>query len=114
MGGFFTALLAKFGALASWFINLFKAVFVAAWLVLQDAITWCFTEFLKLVSTVLNALPGADSFGSLNPGQYMSSLDPGTVNMLGRIRIGEAFAIILVAIGIKLALQVIPFTRLGS
>lgn len=34
--------------------------------------------------------------------------------MLGMIRLGEGLAIILAAIGIKLVLQVIPFTRLGS
>jgi hypothetical protein len=114
MGGFFTALLAKFGQLASWFINLFKAVFTSAWLILQDICTWVFIESLKLVALVLNALPGADAFGALNPGQYMSSLSAETVQILGLIRIGEAFAIILAAIAIKLALQVIPFTRLGS
>lgn len=114
MGGFFTALLGKFVALATWFGNLFKAVFTAAWLLVQDMLTWAFIQFLAVIQTVLDGLPGPDAFAAFNPAQYLSGLTPEMSNMLGMMRIGECLAILLAAILIKLTLQIIPFTRLGS
>ncbi|CAG2143001.1 DUF2523 family protein [Cupriavidus plantarum] len=114
MGAFFTAVLAKFAALAGWFGSLAVAAFAAAWLVGTDLVCWAFEGMLRLVGTVLNGLPGTEAFASLNPAQYLSGAPADLVNVVGLLRVGEGLAIILAAIGIKLALQVIPFTRLGS
>ncbi|RJG00962.1 DUF2523 family protein [Noviherbaspirillum sedimenti] len=114
MGAFFTALLAKFSALATWFGNLFKAVFSSLWHLVTDVFCWIFEGLLTLVQTVLDSLPGPDSFSLFNPAQYVTGLPSDLVNMIGLIRVGEALAIILAAILIKLTLQIIPFTRLGS
>lgn len=114
MGAFFTALLAKFAALAKWFGLLAKAVFGAGWLLLTDLFCWLLVGLLGLVQTVLNSLPGPEGFSLFNPAQYINGLPPDLVNMIGLIRVGESLAIILAAILIKLTLQIIPFTRLGS
>jgi hypothetical protein len=114
MGAFFTALLAKFSALASWLILLVKGVFLAGWLIFTDLFCWLLAGLFALIQTVLNELPGPDGFALFNPATYVSGLPADLVNMIGLIRIGEALAIILAAILIKLTLQIIPFTRLGS
>lgn len=114
MGAFFTAILAKFAAIATWFGLLFKAVFVALWLFGTDVFCWILEGLLTIVQSVLDGLPGVDSFTLFNPAQYISGLPSDLVNMIGLIRVGEALAIILAAILIKMTLQIIPFTRLGS
>lgn len=114
MGAFFTAVLAKFAALAAWLGSLAVAVFAAAWLLGTDIVCWAFEGLLKLLQGLLTGLPGTEAFSALNPAQYINGAPADLVNMIGLMRIGEALAIILAAIGVKLVLQVIPFTRLGS
>ncbi|WP_316896575.1 DUF2523 family protein [Ralstonia mannitolilytica] len=81
---------------------------------MTDLFCWAFEGVLAVLQVVLDGLPGPQAFQGLNPAQYIAGMPPELVNMLGLIRLGEALAIILGAIGIKLVLQVIPFTRLGS
>jgi hypothetical protein len=114
MGLFFTAILAKVATFAAWIAALVVAIFAATWLLGTDLGCWMVEGLLKLTQTALQALPGTDAFQALNPAQYISGMTPEMVNMIGLIRVGESLAIILAAIGIKLVLQVIPFTRLGS
>lgn len=114
IGQFFTALLAKFGSALTWIGNLFKGVFVSLWHVVTDVFCWVFEGFLKILQGVLDALPGTQAFSLLNPAQYINGMSADMVNMIGLVRVGEGLAIILAAIAVKLVLQVIPFTRLGS
>jgi hypothetical protein len=114
MGLFFTAILAKVVAFAAWLASLAVAVFAAVWLLGTDLGCWLLEGFLAIIQTVLESLPGVDGFALFNPAQYVSALPADVVNMVGLIRVGEALAIILAAILIKLTLQIIPFTRLGS
>jgi len=108
----FQSLIDKANAVVQWFKELFEAVFLALWDMLTDLICWVLEAFLYLIQTILNNLPGDMSI--FNPGTYIKSLPPDFVNMLGLLRLGEALAIILAAILIKIILQLIPFTRLGS
>lgn len=114
MGLFFSAILAKFVSLATWIGKLFVAVFASLWLLVTDLGCWMVESLLELVQVVLDGLPGPDGFSLFNPAQYIAGLPADLVNMIGLVRIGESFAIILAAILIKLTLQIIPFTRLGS
>ncbi len=114
MGAFFTAVLAKFGALATWLGKLLIGVFASGWFLLTDVVCWFFDGILKLTQTILNGLPGTNAFAALNPAQYISGAPADLVNMIGLMRVGEGLAIILGAIAIKLVLQLVPFTRLGS
>jgi hypothetical protein len=114
MGAFFSAILGKVVALAVWIGKLFVAVFASIWDVLTDLVVWVFIGIFKLTQTVLDGLPGTADFQLFNPANYIAGMPAEFTNMLALCRVGECFAIILAAILIKLTLQIIPFTRLGS
>lgn len=110
--GWFQSLIDKANSVVQWFLDLFEALLTALLDMLKDLICWILEALFALIQTLLNALPG--DMGVFNPGTYISGLPSDLVNMLGLLRVGEALAIILAAILIKIALQLIPFTRLGS
>lgn len=112
MGAFFTAILSKIVGLAGWIGALAVAAFAAFWLLGTDLGAWLFEQVLNVAIFALNAV----SFDSqtFNPGAYISALPPEVTNMLGLLKIGESLAIILAAILLRITLQLIPFTRLGS
>lgn len=112
MGAFFTAILAKIVAFAAWLIVLVLAMFVAYWLLGTDLATWVFEQILDVVILALGSIDV--DFELFNPAQYIAGLPEDVTNMIGLIRVGESFAIILAAIMVRIALQLIPFTRLGS
>lgn len=112
LGAFFTAILAKFAGLAAWIAALVVAMFAAWWLLGTDLGCWLFEQVLLLVIAILNGL--SIDFSLFDPGQYISSMPSELSSAITSLRIGEAFAIILAAIIIRVTLQLIPFTRLGS
>mgnify|MGYP002621009813 CR=1 FL=1 len=111
IGSFFTALLAKIVGAVVWIGQLFVAVFVAFWLLLTDAFVWVFDAFMGLAVVILGGLDLGD-FPVLP--DLLGGLPGDVLNILGLIGFGEALAIIGSAIAIRLILQLIPFTRLGS
>lgn len=110
MGAFFSALLAKIAAIAKWFGDLFVAVFVALWDLLKDGFSWCFEQVMDVA---IDAVSSIDVSGISTAGGW-GSLPAEVINILALIGVGEATTIIVAAIGIRLVLQLIPFTRLGS
>ncbi|OFZ92323.1 MAG: hypothetical protein A3F74_15945 [Betaproteobacteria bacterium RIFCSPLOWO2_12_FULL_62_58] len=112
LGVLLTAILAKIAAFAAWFVLLVVAMYAAWWLLGTDLGVWFFEQLLKLVISIMNTI--SFDFSAFNPGQYISALPADVVNMLGLIRVGEALAIIVAAIVVRVTLQLIPFTRLGS
>lgn len=111
LGNFFNTLLAKIAAVVTWFSDLFKAVFEAAWDFIRDAACWPFEQLLDLVVAALSALDLSGITGSVGP---WGSLPAEIVNILGLLGVGTASSIIVSAIAVRLALQLIPFVRLGS
>jgi len=111
MEGLFGQILAKLTAIVAWIGSLFKAVFVAIWEVLKDLVCWAVDSLLSIVISAVGALDlsGLDQYS-----QTWSTLPAEVLRALGALRVAEASAIIVVAIGIRLVLQLIPFTRLGS
>jgi hypothetical protein len=107
-----TAILAKIAAFAAWIAALVVLMYAAWWLLGTDLGCWAFEQMLQLVASILNSI--TFDFSAFNPGQYISGLPADVVNMLGLIRVGESLAIIVSAIIIRVTLQLIPFTRLGS
>lgn len=107
-----TVILAKVAAVCAWIIALVIAMYAAWWLLGTDLGCWLFEQVLQLVISILNTV--SLDFSAFNPGQYISGLPADVVNMLGLIRVGEALAIIVAAIVVRVTLQLIPFTRLGS
>ena len=112
MGAFFTAVLAKITGLAGWIATLVVAIFAATWLLGTDLGAWIFEQVLDVAIAAL----GSFDFNSelFNPSQYIAALPPEVGNMLGLLRLGECFAIISAAVVVRITLQLIPFTRLGS
>ena len=107
----FTLLFAKIAAVVQWFSDLFVAIFKALWDFIRDAVCWPFEQIMDIVISAVQALPldnlatQSTAWGSL-PGEVL--------NVLGLLGVGTAVTIISAAIGVRLVLQLIPFTRLGS
>lgn len=49
-----------------------------------------------------------------NPQTYINALPFEILNVMGLLRLGEAMAIVVAALLIRLIMQLIPFVRLGS
>lgn len=107
----FTLLLAKIAALALWLGKLAVAVFAAFWLLSTDLGCWfveqCFDAAIALVNQV-------DVSGFQQSIAAWGSLPAEVINILGLLKVGTAAAMIAAAIVIRVSLQLIPFTRLGS
>ena len=111
MGAFFTALLAKFAALVEWIGKLFVAFFKAAWDFIRDALTWPFDQLLDIAKSAVESI---DVSGITTNLSAWGSIPADVMNILGLLGTGTAINIIASAIAVRLVLQLIPFTRLGS
>lgn len=111
MGAFFSSIIAKIVGISEWIGRLFVAVFVAAWDFIRDAVCWPFEQLLTLVQTALAAIDVSGVSGQIG---VWGSIPGDVLNILGLLGVGTAIAIITSAIGVRLALQLIPFVRLGS
>ena len=104
-------IIGKIVAAIAWIGKLFVAIFVSLWDILKDIFSWVVEQFLQI---------GVSAAGSLDvgqmqsAGQWWSGLPSDVLNILGLIGFGTATSIIAAAISIRLVLQLIPFTRLGS
>lgn len=112
LGVMLTKLLTKIVGLATWIGALAVAIFAALWLLGTDLSAWVFEQFLDIVITLLNTI--SFNFDALNIAQYIPGLPSEIVNMMGFIGLGQALSIVVAAIALKVLLQLIPFTRLGS
>lgn len=111
IGRAITALLAKVAAAVAWIGKLFVAVFVALWEMGTDLGCWAFDGFMSITTNAANSL----DVSALETYKTAWSSIPGPVmQALSVLRVGEASAIIIAAITIRLVLQLIPFMRLGS
>jgi len=107
----FTMLLAKIAAVVKWVGDLFVKVFVALWDFIRDAACWPFEQVMKIVVKAVQSidLSGIEAYTS-----QAGALPGEIVNILGLLGAGTCIGIIVAAIAIRLILQLIPFTRLGS
>lgn len=95
-----------------WLWKLLKACFKALLNFLSDFLSYIVEKVMDFVISLLNNIPGLDSLTQLS--NYYSSLPSEILSMMTLIGIPEATEIIIIAIGIRIILQLIPFTRLGS
>lgn len=107
----FNILFAKIAAVVAWFGSLFVAVFVAIWDLIADAFSWLFDQCMKVAIAAIQGIDVSALSSNLNS---WGSLPADLLNVLGLLGVGTAVSIITAAIGIRLVLQLIPFTRLGS
>lgn len=103
--------LGKFVALAKYFGDLVVAVFKAFWDLLTDAFCWVFDQILGVAIVALSAF----DFSALSAqvGSW-ASLPSGLLEVLSAIGLSSAVGLIVSALAIRVLLQLIPFTRLGS
>lgn len=107
----FTLILAKIVALLVWFGKLAVAAFAAFWLLSTDVGCWVVEQMFDAAISLVNQVDVSGFNQSLSA---WGSLPAEVLNVLGLLGAGEASAIILSAIGVRLGLQLIPMTRLGS
>lgn len=101
----------KIAAVVQWIADLWKAIFKAAWDLLRDGACWVFEEGLKVA---VSAAAGINTSGITTSLSAWNEVPAEMLNVLQLLGVGSAIAIITTAIGIRLVLQLIPFTRLGS
>lgn len=107
----FTLLLAKLASFLSWFGNLFVAVFVALWDILRDAAAWVFDQVMQVAVSGVQSVDVSGISANLSG---FGSIPANVMEVMGAIGLGQALAIISAALTVRFALQLIPFTRLGS
>lgn len=104
-------ILAKIGSALSWIGGLAAAAFIALYDLARDAVCWVLDQLLTLAISILSSF----DFSGLS--QHVGSwagLPAGVLEVLAAIGLSTAVGIIVSAIGIRLLLQLVPFTRLGS
>jgi Protein of unknown function (DUF2523) len=111
MGGFFTTLMAFIGDGLAWIGKLFVAVFTAGYDLLRDIPSWVFDQALSVATTALGAVEAPTLTGLA---ALATPLPAALLNILAVLGVAQAISIIIAAITIRVALQLIPFVRLGS
>lgn len=106
---FFTALLAKISAVATWLLALVKRVFDDLWNIVTDVACWLLEGLLGIASSALSAIDTP-----FNPQTYYGLIPPELGNMLGVIGVTQALSMIVAALLVRFLLQTIPFVRWGS
>lgn len=106
---FFTALLAKISAVASWLLAVVKRVFDDLWNIVTDVACWVLEGALGVASSALSAIDAP-----FDPQTYYGLIPPELGNMLGVIGVTQALTMIVAALLIRFLLQTIPFVRWGS
>lgn len=87
------------------------AAFLAIWDLLQDLFCWVIDSCLGLVISVISVFDFSGLTVALGA---WASLPVITIEVLEAVGLTTAFGLVVTAIGIRIVLQLIPFTRLGS
>lgn len=108
LGDYLTGLLTEY-----WdsFLDLIQKIFNSAWTMLKDLLFWILDQLLTL-STMLLSTVDVSAITDAIPA--FSSLPEPVLNVLSLCGFAQCMLIIGGAIVIRLMLQLIPFTRLGS
>lgn len=94
------------------FIDFLWRLVLSVYDMLKDFFIWVMEQLTNVGILVLNSIAGLLS--GLDVVSYWSALPPETAYFLNMIGLSQALGMIITAIGIRLILQLIPFTRLGS
>lgn len=89
-----------------------KSLMLTLFDMVKDAVFFILELLLEIVGLLLNGL--GSLFDAINLAQYISAIPSDVANIMGLIGLGQAMSIIVAAIGVRVALQLIPFVRLGS
>lgn len=94
------------------FLDILFSLVLSIFDMLKDLACFLFEGILSIVTTALSSIGSALS--TLDIVQYFSMLPEDVQNVMAIVGVNDASIIIVTAIGIRLVLQLIPFTRLGS
>lgn len=98
--------------LSDWFEVEFKSFILTLEALLKDLFLWVLDQLFSLSVLMLEGT--GDVFQGLDISQYISALPPEVGWVLQQTGVGQAMGIITAAIVVRIILQLIPFTRLGS
>lgn len=94
-----------------WIPEAIKGAFLDLWEVVQDVFVWVLGSLLDLGITAAN---GLNLSGLPSVASAWAGLPPEVIEVMSAIGLTQALSIVISAIGIRLILQLVPFTRLGS
>ena len=97
--------------IVGWFADLFVAIFKAFWDFCTDAVCWVFEGLWSIAVSVAGSI---DVSGLTGYAGNWGSLPGDIINVMGLLGFGEAAAIIISAVTVRLLLQLIPGVRFGS
>ncbi len=93
-----------------WVADVIKAVFKTVWDMFSDGVCYVIDKGLDIVKAGLDSVDVSALSGFADGLQLPSEI----ITVMQLSGVGTASGIIVTAIGIRLVLQLIPFTRLGS
>lgn len=96
----------------NWLLDTIKTLAFTLFTMIKDVFFFAFEQIMILITFVLNGMDAL--FQGLDITQYLTMIPPGTAWVMQQIGLGQALTMIVSAITIRLFLQLVPFTRLGS
>ncbi|EMG7549831.1 DUF2523 domain-containing protein [Vibrio alginolyticus] len=102
-----------------WLVDLFNKLLVflyqllvSLFNMLKDLFFWAVEQVMEMVNMLLSGVFAL--FAPVDMSQYMTSIPPTASWVMAAVGLPQCLSIILAAITVRLMLQLIPFTRLGS
>ena len=92
--------------------DFFKIMLLTALDMLKDLFFFIFDALMTLMVALLSGL--GSLFSALNFTNVLDGMPSEVLNIIGLIGLGQCMAFIVTALIIRITLQLIPFTRLGS
>ncbi|MDO8417079.1 MAG: DUF2523 family protein [Agitococcus sp.] len=89
-----------------------KAMLLTALDMLKDLFYFIFDALMSLMVALLSGL--GSLFSALNFTNALDGMPSEVLNIIGLVGLGQCMAFIVTALIIRITLQLIPFTRLGS
>ncbi|RJX72807.1 DUF2523 domain-containing protein [Vibrio sinensis] len=93
-------------------IDFFYGLFLSIIELVKDVVYFIFNLLLDIVDAIV--LGAISLFDPVDVSQYLTGFPPEASWVLGQIGLPQALGMIVTAIGVRIMLQLIPFTRLGS
>lgn len=100
----------KYTEFLNFIVEKIDLIFEWAWGLLKDVIAWCFESLLNVVIWSLSQF----DLSGIPALQSWQGLPEDVKNVMGLLGVGQAATIIVGAVGIRIVMQLVPFTRLGS
>lgn len=94
------------------FTDFFKAMLLTIFDMLKDLVFFIFDIFLGFIVGLFSAF--SSMFNNVTFSNAFNGLPPEVLNILGLLGFGECIGLIVSSLIIRITLQMIPFTRLGS